>query len=115
MPLFEYRCNRCSHRFTQLVGMTSDSLAPACTGCGSGEVSKLISRFSRVRSDEEALGSLEDAALSADMDDLGSFGKWVREIGKEMGEGTSEDLAHLVEETEHELRDGILDQGEEDL
>jgi len=98
MPLFEFRCSGCGKKFSQLVGMTADSSEPRCPRCGSVEVSKLISRFSRVRSEDEVFESLEDAAMAGDMDDPRSMSKLVREMGKELGEDGGEDFEEMLEQ-----------------
>ena len=41
MPLYEYQCNSCHHRF-ELIQRFSDPLAHACPECG-GPVTKLLS------------------------------------------------------------------------
>jgi putative FmdB family regulatory protein len=42
MPLFEYRCTGCDHRFEALV---RGSEAPACPSCRGVELEKLFSAF----------------------------------------------------------------------
>jgi len=42
MPLFEYRCEPCGHRFEQL---TRAGVAPACPTCGSEQLEKQLSVF----------------------------------------------------------------------
>jgi putative FmdB family regulatory protein len=41
MPLYEYQCNRCAHRF-EAIQKFSDPPVDACPKCG-GEVKKLLS------------------------------------------------------------------------
>lgn len=106
MPLFEYRCSNCSSKFAKLVGMTADSSDPVCPKCGSADVSKLISRFTRIRSEDDVLESLEDSALSADMSDPKSARKWMEEMGKGLGEEAGEDMGEYMDEAERELYDG---------
>lgn len=104
MPLFEYRCDDCAAKFTQLVGMTADSREPKCPKCGSANARKLVSRFLRLRSEDEKLDSLEDAAIG-DMDNPAAMGKLMREIGKDLGED-GEDMDEYLDEAERELYDG---------
>lgn len=106
MPLFDYRCNHCRKKFSLLVGVTADSPEPACPRCGSRDATKLISRFSRIRSEDEALDSLEESALGADMDDPRSMSRWMREMSKEMGEDVGDELDEYMEDAERELYDG---------
>lgn len=42
MPLYEYECAACGHRF-ELIQRFSDPPAETCTACGSGPVHKLLS------------------------------------------------------------------------
>ena len=106
MPIYEFRCSNCNRKFTQLIGMTSDSLEPQCPRCGSINVTKLISRFSRVRSEDEILDNMEDALLSSDMEDPRSMQKFMNEMGKGLDEDSEGDLEECVEEAEREIYDG---------
>jgi putative FmdB family regulatory protein len=42
MPLFEYRCESCGHRFEQL---TRSGVAPACPKCQGERLEKQLSTF----------------------------------------------------------------------
>src|SRR5580765_5007992 len=42
MPLYEYRCEACDHRFERIQRF-SDELVTVCPSCGSGPVVKLLS------------------------------------------------------------------------
>jgi putative FmdB family regulatory protein len=44
MPIYEYRCTTCDHRFEELLS-TSTSPAPACPECGATAVERLWSRI----------------------------------------------------------------------
>jgi putative FmdB family regulatory protein len=44
MPIYEYACRSCEHRFEELV--SSYGTLVACPQCTSGEVSQLLSTFS---------------------------------------------------------------------
>ena len=43
MPIYEYICNTCEHKFEQLVVSSNDNNEPACPECGSTNVKKVIS------------------------------------------------------------------------
>jgi putative FmdB family regulatory protein len=43
MPLYEFDCSACGHRFEALV--RSGSAAPTCTACGSSALERLLSAF----------------------------------------------------------------------
>ena len=42
MPLYEYQCESCGHRF-ELIQKFSDPPAETCPACGKGPVQKLVS------------------------------------------------------------------------
>jgi putative FmdB family regulatory protein len=48
MPIFRYRCNKCSREFDFLSGMTRIEPELKCPSCNSKEVEKLLSGF-RIR------------------------------------------------------------------
>ncbi|MFQ3549981.1 MAG: FmdB family zinc ribbon protein [Armatimonadota bacterium] len=110
MPLFEFMCNNCKKKFAQLVGMTADSKQPRCKYCNSEDISKLISRFRKGVSEDDYLDSLEDKALSMDMDDPRSASRFMKEMSKELAdEADDEDIEEFVAEAEKELYDGSND------
>ncbi|GAB4232659.1 MAG: hypothetical protein Kow00109_05170 [Acidobacteriota bacterium] len=43
MPIFEYRCRECNHKFEKIVWKDSEEIA--CPNCGHREVEKLLSSF----------------------------------------------------------------------
>lgn len=44
MPIFEYECKKCGHRFEALLKSASDP-APGCPDCGASGAKRLLSRF----------------------------------------------------------------------
>jgi putative FmdB family regulatory protein len=55
MPIYEYRCEICDHRFEvlQRMGEGSDSLT--CPACGAGEPKKQFSTFASAGGDAASL------------------------------------------------------------
>ena len=48
MPIYEYRCTQCGHRFSQLVRSVQaaeEGGQPTCPACGGDQVQRLISAF----------------------------------------------------------------------
>ncbi|MHB8773378.1 MAG: FmdB family zinc ribbon protein [Syntrophales bacterium] len=43
MPLYDYECTRCAHRFEMIMKIDAD--APACPRCGSQETKRRIAAF----------------------------------------------------------------------
>ena len=102
MPIYEYRCLRCGHVFAQLVRTFSAVTTPVCRRCGSGEVRKLISRVTVLKSEESRLDDLADPIKFADVDenDPRSVARWARRLGREMGEDLGDDFDEMVERME---------------
>jgi len=44
MPIYEYRCGKCSRTFDCIVLSAQEKFTPKCTHCGSRKVKKLVSR-----------------------------------------------------------------------
>jgi putative FmdB family regulatory protein len=44
MPIYEYTCSTCEHRFEELVSADGRTMV-ACPACSSADVTKLFSRF----------------------------------------------------------------------
>ncbi|RJQ16106.1 MAG: zinc ribbon domain-containing protein [Nitrospiraceae bacterium] len=45
MPIYEYICLKCNHKFALLQGLNSEKNT-VCPGCSSKEVKKVVSSFS---------------------------------------------------------------------
>jgi len=107
MPVYEYRCSSCGKKFAKLVGMVAGASSDAieCPKCGGADVERLISRFSRLRGEDERLDALEDAALAGG-DDPSSMSRLLREMGSEMADEGDEGMEEYLEQSERELYDG---------
>jgi putative FmdB family regulatory protein len=98
MPIYEYRCNACSRTFSFLYGVARDSRDPACPACQGKDLSRLISRIARVRSEEAMLEDLADPAKIGDVEDPRRLAKWARQMGSALGEEAGEDFGDVVDE-----------------
>ncbi len=98
MPIFEFTCNACTtgRKFSALVGVVAGATQPACPKCGSTDVRKLVSRFARVRSEDDALDALANQADGMDMDDPKAMRRLVREMASEMGDGMDADEFEMM-------------------
>jgi putative FmdB family regulatory protein len=75
MPVYEYRCQDCGQLSSALLWRYSDP-DPPCPGCGSAQVSRLVSRFATVRSGDgggDDLGGGDD--FSGGGEDYGGGGE----------------------------------------
>jgi putative FmdB family regulatory protein len=62
MPIFEYSCRKCEHRFEQIVLSAREKIA--CPKCCSDSVEKLLSVFSSPPSGQEASSSAGGCACT---------------------------------------------------
>lgn len=100
MPLFDYRCADCKKRFTLLLGVVAEQQEEKCPHCGSGNVSRLISRFARLRSEDDLIENLADPSKAGDWEDPKQLQSWMKRMGKEMGEDLGDDFDELMEDSE---------------
>ncbi len=102
MPIYEYRCAACRRKVTVLTLRVSEAVDPVCDRCGSRDLTRLLSRFSMVRSDDARLDALADDAALGDVDekDPKSMARWMRKMGSELGEDLGDDFGDMVDEIE---------------
>jgi putative FmdB family regulatory protein len=99
MPIFEYTCDECGKRFSALVGVLANAKPAACPKCGSAALTKMVSRFARVRSEDDAMDALADEAAYGDIEnDPKAMRKFVRDMGSAMDEDLDEDFEAALEE-----------------
>jgi putative FmdB family regulatory protein len=103
MPIYEYRCRKCAKRFSVLTLRISERAVALCPKCGSRAADRLMSRFAMPKSESARLDSLADPSALGDLDadDPKSVGRWMRKVGKEMGDELGgEDLDEMIDEVE---------------
>ena len=102
MPLYEYRCEECRRRSTVLVRSVTGAPEPSCQHCGSGHLTRLISKFSFRRSWGESLDWVPDSGYpnDADQEDPGQMAQWMRQMQREMGEEVTPEFEEMMEELE---------------
>ena len=113
MPIYEYRCNNCRRKVSILTLRVSEKIDERCEHCGSRKLSRLLSRFAMTRSDDARLESLAESSgdLSGlDEADPKSMARWMRKMGKEMGdEFGGDDFEEMI----GEMESGKLPEGDE--
>ncbi len=111
MPIYEFRCRKCGKRFSVLTLRVSERAVTKCPKCGGRAADRLMSRFALPKSEEARLDALSDPNGLAGLDenDPKSVGRWMRKMGKEMGdEFGGQDFDEMVDEMES----GEADDGE---
>ncbi len=109
MPIYEYRCRKCGKRFSVLTLRVSEKPVLQCDRCGHRGADRLLSRFAMPKSDEARAEGLGDPSMLAGLDenDPKSVARWMRKMGKEMGEEVGgEDFDQAIEEMEAGEADG---------
>jgi len=116
MPIYEYECQGCRRRISLLIRTVQAAQGPRCPRCGSAELSRLMSRFATVKSEDARLDSLADPSSLGDLDenDPRSVAQFVKKMGHEMGEDLGEDLDAAMDEAMDEEGGGSGAGGPED-
>lgn len=118
MPIYEYRCNACRRRFNVLVGVIAQDDPLQCPHCGSIDVTRLISRFARLRNEDDIMDDMLDPDKIGDPEDPKTMRRWVKEMGKDLGEDFADEFDELLVEEEKKGatgEDGTADDTGDDL
>lgn len=99
MPIYEYLCKPCRRRFSALVGVVANAKPVVCPRCGGTDLQKLVSRFARVRSEDDALEDLCDESKYGDIEnDPKAMRRWVKDMSAAMDEDLGDDFEQALEE-----------------
>lgn len=115
MPIYEYQCEDCRRRVSILIRSISSPGRPACPRCGGHHLERLMSRFARLRSEDDRLDDLADPSSFGDLDenDPKSVARWAKKMGKELGEDLGEDFDQAMEEAMEEEAAGTGKNGDD--
>jgi putative FmdB family regulatory protein len=116
MPIYEYLCEECQKISSYLVLNIHQPFRPKCKRCSSSKLTRVISRIARIRSEEKRLESLSDPSHLQDIDekDPSSMARWMKRMGKELGEETEEDFDGMIDEAMEERKKGNGTSGEDE-
>ncbi|HTO13839.1 MAG TPA: zinc ribbon domain-containing protein [Candidatus Binatia bacterium] len=100
MPIYEYECADCRRRVSLLIRSIAAAAAPACPRCGGTALTRLMSRFATVKSEDARLESMADAGSFGDLDenDPASVARLMKKMGKEFGDELGDDFESAVDE-----------------
>jgi putative FmdB family regulatory protein len=102
MPIYDYRCQGCGRRISLLFQTYAAADNATCPRCGSQDLSRLVTRFAVVRSEESRLDDAADPAEFGDVDedDPRSVARWARRMGKELGEDLGPEYEEMIDRME---------------
>ncbi|HEV7733386.1 MAG TPA: zinc ribbon domain-containing protein [Candidatus Binatia bacterium] len=117
MPIYEYRCGGCGRKVSILTLRVSETVDATCDRCGSHDLTRLMSRFAMPRSDDARLDALtsDDAIGGLDESDPAGMARWMRKMGRELGEDGGDDFDAMVDGIESDGDAGDSGGGEDDL
>src|SRR3954468_20232756 len=99
MPIYEFVCAQCKRKFRKLVGVVAQTSPLACPKCQSTDLNRQLSRFARVRNEDDALDSLADEMESiGDTDDPKTLRRMMKEVSGAMGEDMDDEFEQMMEE-----------------
>jgi len=100
MPIYEYECRDCRRVVSLLVLRPSAGEAPACPRCKGSALTRVMSRFVTIKSEEARMDALADDPGFGDLDedDPASVARFMKKMGKEMGEDMGDDFDEAMDE-----------------
>jgi putative FmdB family regulatory protein len=104
MPIYEYRCQDCRWKVSIFVKRIGGDQGIACPRCGGARLERLFSRFALARSEDERLERLAETSALGDVDenDPKSLARFMKRMGRELGDEAGEDFDQLAEEADAE-------------
>lgn len=104
MPVYDFACNTCKRRFSLRFGTYNAYFAatPACTHCGSTDVTRTIGRVGISKSESTRFGDMADDSAMQDLEnaDPATLGRYLRRMGEEAGEPLGEEFSEVVDRLE---------------
>ena len=100
MPIYEYECAGCRRRVSLLIRSITAAIPPACPRCGGTALTRLMSRFTTIKSEDARLEAMADAGSFGDVDenDPASVARFMKKMGKEFGDELGDDFESAVDE-----------------
>lgn len=98
MPIYEYRCSACQAKFSLLIGMVAEPDEEVCPKCGANEISRLVSKFRRGRTEDDRLDELADRVeVMGEPESVGEMRDFVKEMGRASDDDYGDDLEEMFE------------------
>ncbi len=99
MPIYEYECQQCRAISTFLILKKEDAARVGCKGCGSKEMSRVISRVAYHRSENDRLAEFDTRKSQGEefYKDSRNVGLWAKKRAKELGADLGPQFDEIVE------------------
>ena len=99
MPIYEYECQRCQAISTFLILKKEDASKVACKGCGSNQISQVISRVTYHRAESDRLAEFNTRKPQGEefYKDSRNVGLWAKKRAKELGADLGTQFDEIVE------------------
>lgn len=111
MPIYEYRCKACEKVSSVFVRSARTDVHPTCEHCGGKRMKRLMSRLSRVKSDQQVMDELGTPGPDGSIEDPRQIGRWVEQRFDEYGMDVPEETREMIDAA----RDGELPDPVNDL
>ena len=99
MPIYDYRCQQCRRRCSLLFQTYAAAEHAACPHCGSRDLTRLVTRFAVMKSEERRLEDLADSSFGdLDENDPASVARFMKKMGKELGDDLGDDFDSAIDE-----------------
>jgi putative FmdB family regulatory protein len=102
MPIYDYRCQGCRRRISLLFQTFAAAEHAKCPHCGSAHLSRLITRFAVMKSEDSRLDDVTEAAMRAGYAETvpQSVARWARQMGREFGDDLGDDYDEMIDRME---------------
>lgn len=97
MPIYEYFCTGCNHKYSTLIGVTAEADDTRCPKCHT-QGQRLVSRFKPLKNEDERMETIADhLERMGEPDSPTEMRRTIREIGKALDEDVSDEMEELYE------------------
>jgi putative FmdB family regulatory protein len=97
MPWYEYECCDCGSTHQAIVMQPEEEKALSCGGCGSMQLTRMISRCAFIRSDKQRVDEFDTQAAALPLRDERHVGLWAQKRMKDLGVLPGTDLGEKIE------------------
>jgi len=107
MPIYEYRCADCGRKVEILVFPGERQVA--CPHCGSGALTRLMSRFAYHQTEADRLAGIDTSRPQSEdyyRDDR-NIGLWAKKRLKELGHDPGPEFEGIVEKAKKKVKEEL--------